>query len=672
MKRFLFLLLPLLFLCLQSNAYKRENGRWYVKNYTETDASCNVYKSDDLEQYENKSWTGSSVVIGSRHLVTNFHVVDGAKILMVSNSSENYKAEVIAVDKVTDLAIIKVIDTTFKGFDTPNYGIITNTIDIGSEVFVLGYPLTATMGENVKLTTGIVSSKTGFQGDLSTYQISAPIQQGNSGSPLFDKKGNLIGIVNAKHNRAENVGYAIKLSYLRNLIESCNETIEFNFQNKINELSFTEKIKNITPFVYIVKVNYIPDKDIEEDKVQNNSKPATSYVEDEKLSQEYYDKARKKLNDKKYKEAYELATKSVSLCPHNENHYLKAILAIILSDYNEAIESSKYCINHKFEYVEMLEVLAESYFELENWKGAIEIYTELLANDRSNLWALYNRGLCRSYIGDIESSTEDYKTILKYDGLKEFDYGTVYNNIAYNQMSEGDLHNSQLNIIQALNRNHLDGYIWDTLGELMYKLGKYEECVRYMGAAITCGDTERKSFTDNSYYYRGLANKKLGYDADALDDLKKAKKLGKIEADSIIQNEFYNNNLQSGKFLNVYKKPKCDNNSRFLKIESVESTEEYTKINFYISEGVRIGSQRCNIDKNTYITEGKTKKKLYLIKAENISYAPDVSFINEKLYFSLIFPPISNSCTTLNLVEDIEGEGFRIEGVILDKDYYGY
>lgn len=66
------------------------------------------------------------------------------------------------------------------------------------------------MGDEIKLTTGVISSKTGFQGDVSLYQISAPIQPGNSGGPLFDNKGNLIGIVNAKHKGAENVGYAIK------------------------------------------------------------------------------------------------------------------------------------------------------------------------------------------------------------------------------------------------------------------------------------------------------------------------------------------------------------------------------------------------------------------------------------------------------------------------------
>nr|WP_277266111.1 trypsin-like peptidase domain-containing protein [Prevotella corporis] len=84
------------------------------------------------------------------------------------------------------------------------------------DIFVLGYPLVQTMGEDVKLTTDVISSKTGFQGDVSQYQISAAIQPRNSGGPLFDSRGNLIGIVPAKHKGTENVGYAIK-PQIRNL-----------------------------------------------------------------------------------------------------------------------------------------------------------------------------------------------------------------------------------------------------------------------------------------------------------------------------------------------------------------------------------------------------------------------------------------------------------------------
>jgi S1-C subfamily serine protease len=74
---------------------------------------------------------------------------------------------------------------------------------VGSNVFALGYPMALSlMGEEVKFTDGKISSKTGFQGDITTYQISVPIQPGNSGGPLFDYDGNIVGITNAGINKA--------------------------------------------------------------------------------------------------------------------------------------------------------------------------------------------------------------------------------------------------------------------------------------------------------------------------------------------------------------------------------------------------------------------------------------------------------------------------------------
>ena len=151
------------------------------------------------------------------------------------------------------LAIIKIDDRGFVGFGNIPYSIKTTLADVGEDIFVLGYPMTTTMGEEIKLTTGVISSRTGFQGDVALYQISAPIQPGNSGGPLFDNYGNIIGIVNAKHNGAENVGYAIKASYLKNLLES---TVSGNIlpnNNIIKSQTLPTKVKSVKNFVYLIK-----------------------------------------------------------------------------------------------------------------------------------------------------------------------------------------------------------------------------------------------------------------------------------------------------------------------------------------------------------------------------------------------------------------------------------
>ena len=109
------------------------------------------------------------------------------------------------------------------------------------------------MGDEIKLTTGVISSKTGFQGDVSLYQISAPVQPGNSGGPLFDSKGNLIGIVNSKHTGAESVGYAIKASYLSNLVESSVSSSILPSNNTISSQPLTGKVKAVKNFVFMIE-----------------------------------------------------------------------------------------------------------------------------------------------------------------------------------------------------------------------------------------------------------------------------------------------------------------------------------------------------------------------------------------------------------------------------------
>ena len=126
---------------------------------------------------------------------------------------------------------------------------------MGSSIFVLGYPLRATMGDEIKLTNGIISSKSGFQGDITTYQISAPAQPGNSGGPLFDKNGNIIGIINAKHFGAENASYAVKSSYLLSLIDYMDTPPKLQSNSLVATKPLAEQVKILKNFVYIIEVN---------------------------------------------------------------------------------------------------------------------------------------------------------------------------------------------------------------------------------------------------------------------------------------------------------------------------------------------------------------------------------------------------------------------------------
>lgn len=202
------------------------------------------------------SWSGSGIAIGPQMIATNHHVIDGATNLSIffPDTEKEYKAEVVTVDETHDLAIVKVTDPTFSGFNNIKYGFKNDVEDVGMGVFVLGYPLVQSMGTEIKLTTGVVSSRSGYQGDKSQYQISAPVQPGNSGGPLFNDNGELIGIVSAKHSEAENVSYGVKLCYLTTLANEV-EGINLNKTSQISNLSLSEKCKSVIPCTVMVLAN---------------------------------------------------------------------------------------------------------------------------------------------------------------------------------------------------------------------------------------------------------------------------------------------------------------------------------------------------------------------------------------------------------------------------------
>lgn len=203
--------------------------------------------------------SGSGFAISSNGIiVTNHHVVDGAKSIKVrgvkSDFSKTYNAKVLISDKNNDLALIQIDEHDFTSLGTIPYTIKTGLAGVGEDVFVLGYPLIATMGDEIKLTNGIVSSQTGFQGDISSYQVSAPIQPGNSGGPVFDGQGNLIGIINAKHVGAENATYSVKTSYLSNLTDLLPSRPNFQTFNSLKGKTLTQQVQLAKEFVYIIEV----------------------------------------------------------------------------------------------------------------------------------------------------------------------------------------------------------------------------------------------------------------------------------------------------------------------------------------------------------------------------------------------------------------------------------
>lgn len=262
-----------------SNVY---NGSWYFNNKELTENLLGSYENgvwkllfpgnsipqillktyptisdSDFKTTKSVITTGTGFAISSNgFIVTNYHVIqDGVEISirgLKGDYNSLHPAKVILTDKNNDLAVIQVEGNIDLGVIP--FGFRKTSAEVGEGIFVLGFPLLSTMGDEIKLTNGIISAKTGFMGDVTAYQVSAPIQPGNSGGPLFDNQGNLIGIINAKHVGADNVSYGIKSNYLLNLIQSMDSPPSTEWKNVISQKSLPQQVQEIKKFVYIIEV----------------------------------------------------------------------------------------------------------------------------------------------------------------------------------------------------------------------------------------------------------------------------------------------------------------------------------------------------------------------------------------------------------------------------------
>lgn len=204
-----------------------------------------------------KSGTGFALS-SNGFIATNYHVIENANSIKVRGVKGNFSAalnaKVIQSDQSADLAIIQIDDPNFADLGKVPYPVVSSNSDVGEEVFALGYPLTNTMGEEVKLTTGVISANSGYQGNSKQYQISVPVQPGNSGGPLFDKNGRVVGIINSKHTGTDNVSYAIKARNLIGMFYMIPDTPVLD-TNLMAGKTLPEKVRQAKNFVYIIEIN---------------------------------------------------------------------------------------------------------------------------------------------------------------------------------------------------------------------------------------------------------------------------------------------------------------------------------------------------------------------------------------------------------------------------------
>jgi len=199
---------------------------------------------------------GSGFAISSNgYILTNYHVIKGADSLYVQNiKGVSFKVKPYYTDAINDIAILKVVDMSFRNLGVLPYSIKKTSAGIGEQVYTLGYPK-----DDVVLGDGYVSSKTGINGDTLAYQIAIPVNPGNSGGPLLDNNGNIVGVINGKEHKTDGAAFAVKSRYIMEALnaipqDSLTKRVAYGKKSLLQGLKRDKQVAKIQDYVFMVKV----------------------------------------------------------------------------------------------------------------------------------------------------------------------------------------------------------------------------------------------------------------------------------------------------------------------------------------------------------------------------------------------------------------------------------
>jgi serine protease Do len=196
------------------------------------------------------------LIDGKGFIITNAHVVKKMKTIYVENNKgEFFTAQSIFTDESTDLAVLKINDTAFKTIYNLPYSINKTNSNLGEQIFTLGFPR-----NEIVYGEGYVSAKSGNEGDSTAYQVSVSANPGNSGGPVLNKRGEIIGIITSKNSTADGVVYAAKSKNIYKLLEALKEkgdtlTIKLPTSTGLKGLEREQQVKKMEDFVFMVVGN---------------------------------------------------------------------------------------------------------------------------------------------------------------------------------------------------------------------------------------------------------------------------------------------------------------------------------------------------------------------------------------------------------------------------------
>lgn len=230
---------------------EQRNQKAVVNNLKD---QINTEKKAEKKSILFKSGGTGFLVDGKGYLITNAHIIRNSKnIVVINNRGEEFDAVVLRTDNAKDIAILKIEDKSFKPIATLPYGISKTVSDVAEPIYTLGYPR-----NDIVYSEGYLSARTGFNGDTLSCQLGIAANRGNSGGPIFNHDGEVIGILSTKETESEGVAFAIQSKYIFDAInelkkDTTYQSLRLTAKSSVRGMDKRQQVKKIQEFVFMVK-----------------------------------------------------------------------------------------------------------------------------------------------------------------------------------------------------------------------------------------------------------------------------------------------------------------------------------------------------------------------------------------------------------------------------------